>query len=184
MSEVIDTPVESKVKKMALKVEGPDSEGNFTFTASFAHGAVHSFTLAPNDPQFTAFAVHGVKQKISDAGSTKKTSEESESAVGALIEAFEGGEWGVKGERGESSPTGGLLARALANLYGKELPEVQSYLLSLHDDEKERAKIHNALRSDATVAAEIERIRPPKKEKKVSGDAAQRAAAALAGLTG
>jgi hypothetical protein len=180
---VMEPEVETKAaKKMVIKVTGPDAAGAFEFVASFAHGAVHSFVLSPEDPQFVAFAVHGVKQKLSDAGSTKKESVDSEAAVSALIGAFEQGEWGVKGERGEASPTGGLLAKALANLYGKGLPEVQAYLLSLHEDDKERAKIHNALRNDATVAAEIERIRPAKKEKKVSGDAAQRAAAALAGL--
>jgi hypothetical protein len=170
-------------KKFVQKIEGPDADGKFTFVLSFGHGAVHQFVLDPaNDPQAVEFMVHGVKQKLGDAGSTKKTSEEAETHCAALIEAFENGEWSQKGERGEASPTGGLLAKALANLYGKELVEIQAYLAGLHEDEKERAKIHNGMRADPTVAAEIERIRPPKKEKKVNKDAANAAAMALAGL--
>ena len=185
MSDVAEAVVaEVKVpKKMTLKETHGEGK-SCTFRAAFAHGAEHTFELTPDHPLYHDFAVHGARQKLSDAGSTKKTSQEAESAVSGLIDALEGGEWSVRGTGGGSSPTGGLLAQALANLYGKDLAEVQTYLAGLHEDEKERAKIHNVLRGDDAVAAEIERIRPPKRVKKVSETAAAAAAQALAGLKG
>lgn len=182
LDNVVEAPV-ATVKKMKMKET--HGEGNVcTFRAEFGNGAAHEFTIDPSHPLYHSFAVHGARQKLSDAGSTKKTAEDAEKAVGGLIDALESGEWSMKGSGGEGEPSGGLLAKALANLYGKELAEVQTYLASLHDDSKERSKIHNALRSQPDVAAEIERIRPPKREKKVNEAAAQAAAAALAGLAG
>lgn len=157
------------------------------FHYKFAHGPEHEFVLTPDDPNYHALAVHGLKQILGDAISTKKTPEEGEANLGKRIEGFEAGEW--SSGRGEGSPTGGLLARALSNLYERDLADVQNYLSGLGKDEetgevdeKERAKIMAALRADEVVAMEIERIRPPKKERKVNEAAAKKAAAALAGL--
>lgn len=184
MSDVqVDAMIEAKMKKMRL-VEVVNQDGTVTFTALFGNGAVHEFVLDPTNGLYAAFAIHGARQKLSDAGSTKKTADDAEKAVASLIEALEAGEWSMRGAGGESAPTGGLLAKALSNLYQKDLTEVQNYLNGLHADDKERAKIHNALRAQADVAAEIERIRPAKKERKVNETAAQAAAAALAGLAG
>jgi len=190
MSDVqgeVQVAVEKKVPKVTLKVE--HAEGNVAkFHYKFAHGSEHEVVLDPSHPLYHDLAVHGLKQILGDTVSTKKTSEEGEEHFAKRVAAFESGEWNVKGGSGESAPTGGLLARALANLYGQDISTVQNYLQGLGAnadgvvDEKERAKIHAALRADETVAAEIERIRPPKKEKKVSEAAASKAAAALAGL--
>jgi hypothetical protein len=191
---VESTEVAKAVKKMKLS-ETYGENGVVVFRAEFANGAVHQFTLDPQAEMYARFATHGARQKLSDAGSTKKTAEEAEKAVSGLIEALENGEWSMKGS-GDGEPTGGLLAKALANLYGKTLPEVQTYLAALGApaatdenpnpavDVKERAKIHAALRAQDEVAAEIERIRPPKKEKKVNEAASVAAANALAGLSG
>jgi hypothetical protein len=185
MSDVLEQSVVGEVKapkKMKLS-ETYGENGVVVFRAEFANGAVHQFTLDPQAEMYARFATHGARQKLSDAGSTKKTAEEAEKAVAGLIEALEAGEWSMKGS-GDGEPTGGLLAKALANLYGKALAEVQTYLAALHEDPKERAKIHAALRAQDEVAAEIERIRPPKKEKKVNEAASVAAANALAGLSG
>lgn len=175
----------AEVTKAPKKVVVKETHGEgqkCTFNLKFANGAEHEFELTPEHPLYHEFAVHGARQKLSDAASTRKDVDDAEKNVAGLIEALEAGEWSQRGTGGGGAPTGGLLAKALSNLYGQELADVQNYLAGLHEDEKERAKIHSALRADPTVAAEIERIRPPKKEKKVSESAAQRAAAALAGL--
>lgn len=183
MSDVIETTEVAAPKKMKMTERHLD--GNVcVFNAKFGNGEEHEFTLDPTHPLYHSFAVHGARQKLSDAGSTKKTADEAAKAVSGLIDALESGEWSMKGSGGDGEPTGGLLAKALANLYGKPLPEVQTYLAGLHEDAKERTKIHNALRAQPDVAAEIERIRPPKKERKVNESAARAAAAALAGLAG
>lgn len=169
-------------KKMKLTEKHGD--GNMvTFHIVFGNGSEHEFSFDPTSELYHSFAVHGARQKLSDAGSTKKTADEAEKAVAGLIEALESGEWSMKGS-GDGEPTGGLLAKALANLYERDLSDVRTYLAGLHDDPKERTKIHNALRAQAEVAAEIERIRPPKKERKINDAAAKAAAAALAGLAG
>jgi len=185
MSDVQDAVAAEEAKapkkmKISEHREGTRAE----FTIVFGNGAVHSFELTPDHPLYHDFAVHGARQKLSDAGSTKKDVEGAERAVAGIIEALEGGEWSQRGTGGESAPSGGLLAKALANLYERDLLEVQAYLSNLHEDPKERTKIHNAMRLDPTIAAEIERIRPPKKEKKVNEAAASAAAQALAGLAG
>lgn len=178
-----ETVAATAVKKMKMTEKHLD--GNVAvFNTRFANGEEHEFVLDPTHPLYHSFAVHGARQKLSDAGSTKKTAEDAARAVSGLIEALEAGEWSQRGTGGEGEPTGGLLAKALANLYGKSLPEVQTYLAGLHEDTKERTKVHNALRAQAEVAAEIERIRPPKKERKVNDAASQAAARALAGLAG
>lgn len=186
MSDVIESAVEKKAKKATLEIK--HEEGKVArFQYKFAHGAEHEIVLSPEHPLYHDLAVHGLKQILGDSISTKKTSEEGEQNFARRAEAFENGEWNVKGEAG--APTGGLLARAMANLSGQELSFVQNYLSGLGKneatgevDEKERSNIHAALRKDETIAAEIERIRPPKKERKVSEVAAKKAAAALAGL--
>lgn len=178
-----DVQSEKKVPKAKLTIT--HEEGKVArFAYKFAHGSEHEIVLSPEHPLYHDLAVHGLKQILGDSISTKKTSEEGEENFSKRVEAFEAGEWNVRGS-GDGAPTGGLLAKALANLYGKPLEDVQNYLSNLGDgDEKERAKIHAALRKDELVAAEIERIRPPKKERKVSEEAAKKAAAALAGLGG
>lgn len=181
--EAAGTETEVAAPKKMKMAETYHEDGRVTFRATFGNGAVHEFTLDPMAEMFARFAAHGARQKLSDAGSTKKTADEAEKAVAALIEALENGEWSCKGSGGDGEPTGGLLAKALANLYDKDLSEVQTYLAGLHEDTKERAKIHNALRAQPEVAAEIERIRPPKRAKKVDDSAAKAAAQALAGLS-
>jgi hypothetical protein len=169
-------------KKMRMTEKHGDGNA-VTFHIVFGNGAEHEFSFDPTSELYRSFAVHGARQKLSDAGSTKKTADDAEKAVAGLIEALEAGEWSMKGSGGDGEPTGGLLAKALANLYERDLSDVRTYLAGLHEDPKERTKIHNALRAQPEVAAEIERIRPPKKERKVNASAAQAAAAALAGLS-
>src|SRR6266404_1826029 len=133
--------VETKApKKMTMKETHAD--GNMVaFNVKFAHGVEHEFVLDPSHPLYHSFAVHGARQKLSDAGSTKKTPEEAEKAVAGLIDALEAGEWSMKGSGGDGEPSGGLLAKALANLYEKPLADVQTYLAGLHEEPKERTKI-------------------------------------------
>lgn len=185
MSDV-ETKKVPKAKLAITHEEGKVARFNY----EFAHGTKHEIVLSPEHPLYHDLAVHGLKQILGDSISTKKTSQEGEENFSKRVEAFEAGEWNVKGG-GDGAPTGGLLAKALANLYGRPIEDVQNYLSTLgmneetgEVDEKERAAIHAALRKDELVAAEIERIRPPKKERKVSEEAAKKAAAALAGLGG
>lgn len=116
----------------------------------------------------TAAMLHGLKQKLGDAAAISRNPDTGRSAslsdkIAAVREVFArittpDGTWNKVRESGEGSGNGGLLFRALCNLYaGKRTPEqITAFLAGKTEAEKA------ALRKTAPVAAEIERIRPAK----------------------
>lgn len=116
-----------------------------------------------------AAMLHGLKQKLGDAAAISRNPDTGRSAslddkIAAVREVFDritapDGTWNKVRESGEGSGNGGLLFRALCNLYaGKRTPEqITTFLASKTEAEKA------ALRKTAPVAAEIERIRPAPK---------------------
>lgn len=101
--------------------------------------------------------VHGLKQKIIDAGAIGRDPETGASAspaekIDAMIavgERVKAGVWRVTSEGGGSK--GGLLFRALSTLYPKK--DVAGWLDGLSDKQK------SALREVPAVKAEIDKIR-------------------------
>ena len=116
-----------------------------------------------------AAMLHGLKQKLCDAAAISRNPDTGRSAslddkIAAVREVFDritspDGTWNKIRESGDGSGNGGLLFRALCNLYaGKRSPEqITAFLADKTDAEKA------ALRKTAPVAAEIERIRPAPK---------------------
>ena len=116
-----------------------------------------------------ASMLHGLKQKLGDAAAISRNPDTGRSAslddkIAAVREVFDritspDGTWNKVRESGEGSGNGGLLFRALCNLYaGKRTPEqITAFLAGKSDAEKA------ALRKTGPVAAEIERIRPAPK---------------------
>lgn len=114
----------------------------------------------------TAAMLHGLKQKLCDAAAISRNPDTGRSAslddkIEAVREVFDritapDGSWNKVRESGEGGGSGGLLFRALCNLYaGKRTPEqITTFLAGKTEAEKA------ALRKTAPVAAEIERIRP------------------------
>ena len=115
-----------------------------------------------------AAMLHGLKQKLGDAAAISRNPDTGRSAslgdkIEAVKEVFDritspDGTWNKVRESGEGGGNGGLLFRALCNLYaGKRSPEqITEFLAGKTEAEKA------ALRKTAPVAAEIERIRPAK----------------------
>lgn len=116
-----------------------------------------------------AATLHGLKQKLADAAAISRNPDTGRSAslddkIAAVREVFDritatDGTWNKVRESGDGPGNGGLLFRALCNLYaGKRTPEqITAFLASKSEAEKA------ALRKTAPVAAEIERIRPAPK---------------------
>lgn len=114
----------------------------------------------------TAAMLHGLKQKLGDAAAISRNPDTGRSAslddkIAAVREVFDritapDGTWNKVREGGDGSGNGGLLFRALCNLYaGKRTPEqITAFLASKSEAEK------SALRKTGPVATEIERIRP------------------------
>lgn len=117
----------------------------------------------------TAAMLHGLKQKLGDAAAISRNPDTGRSAslddkIAAVREVFDritspDGTWNKVRESGEGSGNGGLLFRALCNLYaGKRTPEqIAAFLAAKTDGEKA------LLRRMEPVAGEIERIRPAPK---------------------
>ena len=120
--------------------------------------AVEVGSLAPAIvAQLTA---HGFKQKVADAAAIERDPDTGRPATAAtkaarmraVFDRLVAGEWRATGEGGA---TGGLLFRALCELYeGAKTPEaIRAYLATKTDKQKA------ALRANAKVAPIIERLR-------------------------
>lgn len=143
-------------------------EGNLIMV--FGNGESLRVDPAALSPEIRIAAMlHGLKQKLGDAAAISRNPDTGRSAslddkIAAVREVFDritspDGTWNKVRESGEGSGNGGLLFRALCNLYaGKRTPEqITAFLVGKSEAEKA------ALRKTAPVAAEIERIRPAPK---------------------
>lgn len=140
-------------------------------TITFGNG--EQITVNPtalSDEIRTAAMLHGLKQKLGDAAAISRNPDTGRSAslddkIAAVREVFEritspDGTWNKIRESGEGSGNGGLLFRALCNIYaGRRTPEQITAFL---EDKTEAEKA--ALRKSFIVAKEIERIRPAPKD--------------------
>lgn len=136
-----------------------DTDG---LTLNFADGAV--ITLGVNDlsDEIIRYAtLHGLKQKLIDAAAISRNPDTGRSAsledkFNAIMDVRErllAGQWN-KGREGGAGGTGGLLFRALCQLYPQKLPEqIREFL-----EGKSKAE-QAALRATPKIAAIIEQLR-------------------------
>jgi len=145
----------------AMKVEQTIVGNDVSFTMTFGNGEKRTLEINPEHPLYQDMAIFGASVKLRNATALAKgaTVAEKLASVDALLEAFSNGEWSTRSAGGEAQPTGGLLAKALANLSGKALPEIQAFLAGF--DKAAQAQ----MRLDPAVAAEITRIKPVVKPK-------------------
>lgn len=143
-----------------MKMSMVEGENGYTAKMEFANGETREFAFGMDHDLFARFAVHGVEQKLRDRIAASETVEDAVNAIDGLIEALNAGDWTVRGGTGEPKETGGLLTRALAQITGKALDEVQTVVNAL--DKKQQA----ALRADPDIAKVIESLRPAKKAPK------------------
>lgn len=117
----------------------------------FPNGEKRSFHLPASHSLYDMFAAHGFGKKIRDQISTSKTPEESVALVDTLLASFTEGKWNAQRNAG-SSPAVGVLAQALARLYGKSLDEAQAFVSKL------TKKQQFDMRKEPNIAATIAEI--------------------------
>lgn len=94
--------------------------------------------------------LHGLSQKVGDSYSGAESIEEAIAAATTAVDNLKNGDWAVR------ASTGGILAEAVAELQGIELPDAIEMVLSLDDDTKK------ALQKAPEVAAVIADIKARK----------------------
>lgn len=151
------TPVTpAQTSAVSVTIEGA------ILVVSFASGRVHRFDTAKQSEDTRQRAMmHGFKQKFVDGAAIPRdritgrsaTNADKEAAVMEIINRLEtSGEWNATTR--ESSGDGGLLFRAMMNIYpDKGDVRIRAWLGKKTDAEK------TALRNDPTVAAEINKLR-------------------------
>lgn len=141
-----------------------------TLQLDFQHGKTLTLDAGQLTPEVIGQALmHGLKQKLVDAAAIARdtntgkaaTIETKFDAIKEVMDRLLAGEWN---KRREGGPTGGLLKRALIEMYtGRKTPEqIEAYLDGKSDKEKA------ALRKNPKVAEIIERMR--KEDAKATGE--------------
>lgn len=145
-----------RVRKSDVNVNG--TVVSITYAPDGA-AVTKDFDLSALSPEIVeALAIHGLKQKLTDAFAgvdLANINEAIEKSQGVWDNLVAGN---FTAQRGDGSPRTGKLAEAIARLTGKPLEEVTKALDGLKDTEAGEAKL-KALRSDAAVKAMMNRIR-------------------------
>lgn len=162
--------------KFSVTTEQPNGSADFVATATVEGIESAKVAIPADHPLYADFAQFGFKTHIRNTFAMSKeakegmTPEEAFDLLSKRLARYDEGEWNLEREAGEAQPSGGLLAQALANLSGKSLAEVRTYLAALGSDEKERAKIHSKIRERDDVAEEITRIKRERNKNKPQAD--------------
>lgn len=115
----------------------------------FSNGTKRSFHLAKEHPLYDDLAAHGFSKKIRDQVSACKTPEEMVEAYDGLASAFNKGKWNML-RNSDGSKVVGILATALARLYGRSLEASQKFVSSL--SKKQQADCRKDPRVQAIIA--------------------------------
>lgn len=149
-----------RVPTVAVEIEGR------TITLTYANGETDVVNADELPAEILDYAMlHGLKQKLVDAAAISRDPETGRSVsvadkIAAIREVkgrLYAGEWNKRRESGEGSGNGGLLFRALCELYPNKAPEsVREFIAGKSKEEQA------ALRSSPKIAAIIDRIRARK----------------------
>lgn len=141
---------------------------------NFAHGKTLAITVAELSPEIREAALlHGLKQKLIDAAAISCNPETGKPAsvedkYNAVLEVHSrlvAGSWNKTRESGGGGASGGLLFRALCELYPRKTSQDIREFLSTKTD-KEKA----ALRANDKVAAIVARIRAESSKSEIDGE--------------
>lgn len=137
-------------------------DGN-VLVLSFANGTQSAISATELSEEIRAQAMmHGLKQKLVDAAAISRDPETGRSvsvedkirAIQDVRDRLVAGEWNKRRESGEGSGNGGLLFRALCELYPKKSAEsLREYIGGLSKEQQA------ALRASSKVAPVIDRLR-------------------------
>lgn len=168
------------IAKTTLRDENDKAVG---VTFEFDNGKGFTLTLADLDahPDIIAeLACHGISQKIGDAAakSSGATIGEKFDACEAVYLRLREGDWAARRENAGEGVTGGLLAKALAEVTSKPVDEVRAFLKPLGKAERD------ALTRDATVKPIYDRMKAERDAAKAAKAPEVNTGNLLAGLMG
>lgn len=141
-------------------------EGANILRLAFSDGSVIRINAEELSPEIREAAMmHGLKQKLVDAAAISRNPETGRSAtvsdkfkaVNEVAQRLLSGSWNKGRSDGEGSGNGGLLFRALCELYPNKTPEQLREFLAGKSKEEQAA-----LRASPKIAAIIDRLRAKK----------------------
>lgn len=126
--------------------------------------------IGRDHPLYDDFAAFGwmtkTRNTIGATPADKRTAEDASARAKAICDAYDEGEWSIRGEGGEAAPSGGIVARAVAEVRQKTVAEVVAHIhgqFASIEDEKARAKaIREAwdiLEANPAFTATVKRLR-------------------------
>lgn len=156
---------------MARKIEKTIDAEQGTVTVGFASGSTTTISMRDLPKNIVAqLALHGLSQKVTDAGAGK-TPEETEEHVMKVVESLKAGNWTVRGEGGSGGTSRVTqLVRAVARLKGIDLAEAKAKVSALTDEEKKSLQAAPAVQA---AILEIKAEDLAAKKEKGSEDAAK-----------
>src|ERR1700761_5785759 len=126
-------PVAKKggVNTITKRVVRDDNDHATGVAFEFSNGKRFTLSLADVNSDITAdLACHGIAQKIGDAAAKSQGAsvDDKYDACSAVFERLKAGEWAAKREGAGEGVTGGLLAKAIAEVTGKPIEGVREFL--------------------------------------------------------
>ena len=145
-------PKTGRIRRAVVAHKRIDAEGK-SVTWYWADGSVNVVSLARfSEAIQLAYALHGLSQKLGDSYASCDGLEDSKTAMLELLDQLEGGDWEKKREGG-AKESGGLLARACAEVFGISIDEAKAVIEKLTPKEKK------ALEVDDKIAAAILKLK-------------------------
>jgi hypothetical protein len=173
------TAVTKEARKIAVTSEAVEG-GAIVITASLKTGESVAYSLNPSDPQLMDFAAYGVTKKVREVIAGVDAEKYAE-VIAEMFNAFAEGKWSA-GRGGDAEPTGGYLAKAIAQLSGKTLAEANAFVQELSAEERKALE-----KSDTRVVKVINDLRAQaalERAAKSNSDAAANAGSKLDALLG
>lgn len=123
-------------QKMARKIEKTIDTENGTLTVGFTSGESAVINMSDfSDEIVFQLAMHGLSQKVTDAGAGKDAAE-TEAHVGKLIEALKSGQWTVRGEGGGGAGRVTQVVQAVARVKNISVEEAKEKLAALSEADR------------------------------------------------
>lgn len=142
-------------------------------------GKAFTREVSTDDPLLADYAMLGAKTKFQNTfgalPADKKSVETILPRVEELYARHDAGEWNLEREEGDGAPSGGLVARAVAEVRGKSVADVVAHIRGLFasiEDEKKRAaavrKAWSGLEVDEEFKPTVDRLREEDKAKRLA----------------
>jgi hypothetical protein len=173
------TAVTKEARKLAVTSETVEG-GAIVITATLKNGDKIGYSLNTSDTQLMDFAAYGITKKIREVVAGVADDKYGE-VIKEMFDAFAEGKWSA-GRSGDAEPTGGYLAKAIAQLSGKTLAEANDFVQGL-TPETRKAMEKNDLRV-VKVINELRAAAAEERAKKAQGDAAVNAQSSLDAFLG